>query len=99
MHRVTHNQKHLADEFMANPFGRPSPALQRLLMIFRGGPIAGKYVLVCTKPFEEWTLARVGEKRGDPLTLIEDQRFTSLEDAERAVFRLRWKEHTGYDLA
>ena len=36
--------------------------------------------------------------RGDPVELIEDQVFTSLEDAERAVFRLRWKAHTGYDL-
>ena len=38
MYRVGHNQKHLADEFMANPFGRASPELQRILMVFRGGP-------------------------------------------------------------
>ena len=27
MYRVNHNQKHLADEFMANPLARPSPEL------------------------------------------------------------------------
>jgi hypothetical protein len=98
VHKVSHNQKHLADEFLARPFGPASPELQRLLMIFRGEAMAGKYVLICTKPFAEWTLARLGRKRGDPVELIEDQVFTSLEDAERAVFRLRWKAHTGYDL-
>ena len=38
MYRVTHNQKHLADEFLADPFGRPSPELQRVLIAFRGAP-------------------------------------------------------------
>lgn len=99
MHRVTHNQKHLADEFMADPFSRrPSPELQRLLMIFRGQPVPERYVLVCTKPYREWALARMGARRGDPVELIGEERFTSLEDAERAVFRLRWKHHTGYEL-
>lgn len=53
MYRVGHNQKHLADEFMANPFGRASLELQRILMVFRGGAAAGKYVLVCTKPHQD----------------------------------------------
>src|SRR5262245_41336408 len=57
LYRVSHNSKHLADEFMADPFGRASPELQRVLMVFRGEPLEGKPVLVCTKPFEEWALA------------------------------------------
>jgi hypothetical protein len=36
LYRVSHNNKHLADEFMADPFGRASPELQRVLMVFRG---------------------------------------------------------------
>jgi hypothetical protein len=48
VYRVSHNQKHLADEFMANPFGRASPELQRVLMVFRGEPLEGKPVLICT---------------------------------------------------
>jgi hypothetical protein len=97
MYRINHNKKHLADEFMANPFGRASPELQRVLMVFRGEPVAGKYVLICTKPFEEWALAELTGKRGNPPRLLED-RFTSLEEAERAVFRKRWKKHTGHEL-
>jgi hypothetical protein len=97
VYRVTHNKKHLADEFMANPFGRASPELQRVLMVFRGEPAEGKYVLICTRPHQEWTLAQITGKRGDPPKLL-DQKFTSLEEAERAVFRLRWKKHTGHDL-
>jgi hypothetical protein len=50
MFRVTHNQKHLADEFMANPLGRPRLELQRVLIAFCGGPIEDKFVLVCTNP-------------------------------------------------
>ncbi|MBV8566167.1 MAG: ABC transporter permease [Methylobacteriaceae bacterium] len=98
MYRVNHNEKHLADEFMANPFGRPSPELQRVLIVFRGEPVAGKYVLVCTKPFKEWALAELGGKRGEPVKLL-GERFTSLEEAERYVFRKRWKKYTGHDLA
>jgi hypothetical protein len=98
VYRVSHNQKHLADEFMANPFGRASPELQRVLMVFRGEPLEGKPVLLCTKPFEEWALAIHSGKRGVPPQLTE-HRFTSLEDAERFVFRLRWKKYTGHDLA
>ena len=98
LYRVSHNQKHLADEFMANPFGRASPELQRVLMVFRGEPLEGKPVLICTKPFEEWALAIHSGKRGVPPQLTE-HRFASLEEAERFVFRLRWKKYTGHDLA
>ena len=97
LYRVSHNSKHLADEFMADPFGRASPELQRVLMVFRGEPLEGKPVLICTKPFEEWTLAMHPGRRGVPPTLTE-HRFTSLEEAERFVFRLRWKKYTGHDL-
>ena len=97
LYRVSHNSKHLADEFMADPFGRASPELQRVLMIFRGEPLEGKPILVCTKPFEEWALALHPGRRGVPLTMTE-HRFTSLAEAERFVFRLRWKKYTGHDL-
>ena len=97
MYRVSHNSKHLADEFMADPFGRASPELQRVLMIFRGEPLEGKPILICTKPFEEWALALYPGRRCVSLTMTE-HRFTSLADAERFVFRLRWKKYTGHDL-
>jgi hypothetical protein len=55
-------------------------------------------VLVCTRPHQEWRLAQITGKRSDPPQLLE-QTFTSLEEAERAVFRLRWRKYTGHDLA
>ena len=88
-------RRRLAEEFMANPIGHHSPDLQRLLLRFRGEPAKGKYVLVCTKPYEEWTLARLSGERGKRTKLIKGQVYHSLEDAERAVFRLRWKKHFG----
>lgn len=98
MYRVTHNQKHLADEFMANPLGRASPELQRVLMVFRGEPLEGKPVLLNTRPFKEWTLAFHSGRRGVPPTPTE-HKFATLEEAERFVFRMRWKKYTGHDLA
>ena len=99
MYTVDHRKQHLAEEFMHDPLGPHSPELQRVLMVFRGGPVEGKHVLVCTRPFREWTLARMTAVRGKPVKLLKDQVFTSLEDAERAVFRLRWKQYTGRTLA
>ena len=88
-----------AVEFMEKPVGHHSAGLQRLLNLFRGEPLEGKYVLVCAKPHREWRLARLTGIRGKPVEMVGDVRFTDLETAERAVFRLRWKEHTGQDLA
>jgi hypothetical protein len=42
-------------------------------------------------------LARLTGVRGEPVPLL-DEYFTDLLSAERAVFRLRWKEHMGQEL-
>ena len=97
MYRIDPAKKYLAAEFMASPLGVRSPELQRILWLMRGAAVEGKYVLVSTKPYREWTLARFGGK-GKPLELLKDRVYTSIEDAERDVFRLRWKQHTGHDL-
>ena len=86
-----------AMEFMRVPVGHQSPGLQRVLHVFRGEPLAGKYVLVCTKPHKEWQLARLSGKRGKPPTL-ENKFYSNLEEAERDVFRRRWKDFTGVEL-
>ena len=85
-------------EFRQKPIGHHSPNLQRVLNALRSGPLAGKYVLVCTRPFREWVLARHPGERGRPIELLREHTFTSKEEAEWAVFRLRWKQHTGEDL-
>lgn len=86
-----------AREFMATPVGLHSPGLQRVLNVFRGEPLAGKYVLIEITPHRRWRLARLTGERGQPVPMF-DTVFTDLETAEREVFTLRWKEHTGQDL-
>lgn len=85
-------------EFRARPFGPHSPDLLRILNTMRGGPLAGKYVLVCTRPFREWKLARHPGRPGAPIEIIDGAVFTTREQAEWEVFKLRWKELTGEDL-
>jgi hypothetical protein len=86
-----------AQEFMAAPVGLHSPGLQRVLNAFRGEPLAGKYVLVEEIPHQRWRLARLTGERGKAVPVL-DTVFTDLLTAEREVFRLRWREHTGQDL-
>jgi hypothetical protein len=86
------------DEFRKRPIGPHSPQLQRVLNTLRGGALAGRYVLICTKPYREWVLARHPGRRDKRFEILNEHRFSSREEAEWAVFRLRWKEHTGQDL-
>jgi hypothetical protein len=86
-----------AEEFQCTPVGHHSPGLQRVLNVFRGEPLQGKYVLLCTKPHKEWRLARLSGERGKPVEL-ENKFYQSLEEAEWDVFQRRWKDFTGEDL-
>ena len=86
-----------AAEFMRIPVGHHSPGLQRVLNVFRGEPLRGKYVLITTRPHKEWQLARLSGERGKPPQL-ETKFYHDLEEAERDVFRRRWKDVTGEDL-
>lgn len=86
-----------AEEFRANPQGHHSPGLQRVLTLFRSAPLKGKHVLIETKPYKEWRLARHPGERGKPVTLL-DKVYRDPKDAEWEIFKLRWKAHTGEDL-
>jgi hypothetical protein len=97
VYKVGEHDRRVVAEFEQKPVGHHSPELQRVLNVFRSEALAGKYVLICTKPHREWTLAQLSGERGKPVTLL-DVVFTSLDEAERAVFRLRWKKFTGSDL-
>jgi N,N-dimethylformamidase len=87
----------LAREFRARPFGVHSGDLQAVLNRMRSQPQPGKYLLYMTRPHAEWA---VGRTTGEPLSpeLLPGYVFATLEDAEWAVFRLRWRELTGEDL-
>lgn len=97
MYQIQPEDRQVIEEFRRNPTGNHSPRLQRILNLFRGTPVAGKYVLVCRKPHEEWVLGQLTGKRGEPIQMS-NQVFHKIEDAEWFVFKQRWKKHTGEDL-
>lgn len=97
-YRLTDDDLTYAAEFKANPLATPSPGLQRVMNLLRGGPKEGKYVLIVREPFRRWVLGRMPARRGQPIDVIEDYEFTDLAEAEWVVFKLRWKDQTGRDL-
>lgn len=83
---------------MASPWGPHDSDVQAVLHRMRAAPIAGKLVLVCKQPYRQWALARLPPGRGGVLEYLDLPAFTSLADAERAAFRVRWQEMTGATL-
>lgn len=88
----------VAQEFRDNTFGYHSPDLQRVLALFRGQDMAEKYVLICLEPHAKWMLGQLSGVRGQKIKTFDNAVFSSLEEAEWHVFRLRWKQHFGEDL-
>ena len=97
-YQITEEDLIYAKEFRANPLAIPGPGLQRILNLLRGGPKAGKYVLIVKQPFKRWGLGRLPAERGQPVEILTDWEFSDLAQAEWQVFKLRWKTHTGQDL-
>lgn len=99
MTEIDPTRRDLVAAFFENPKGPHSPELQQLVNKLRFEPaMKDKYVVVCTKPYEEWTLAQLPGQRGERIRMHPDQVFTNLNDAERAIFKLRWEAHTGQAL-
>jgi hypothetical protein len=98
-HRIRPEDRIHVAELRERPHGRHSPGLQRILNVMRGTPLEGRYVLVCTRPFREWRLGRHPGARGRRIEIVEGHVFRSREEAEWAVFRLRWKELAGEELS
>jgi hypothetical protein len=95
LYKLKPEDRNLFEEFKARPVGHHSPELQKVLNLFRRGSIEGKYVLVCTKPHQEWVLAQLPMRRGGRVKIHHNRIFHSLKEAELEVFKLRWLEHTG----
>jgi hypothetical protein len=53
------------------------------------GPIAGAYMVVCTKPDEEWCVGQLNADRIKPLILFEDKVFSSPELAQTEALRIK----------
>ena len=88
----------IAEEFRARPHGRHSAELQRVLNRMRSEPFAGHYVLVQEQKGLPYRLAQLGTTPADPISYTGDT-FATLEQAEWAVFKLRWRALFGSDLS
>jgi hypothetical protein len=97
-YRIDPQRTDLALEFRRQIRGPYSDELQRVLHRMRWGPVGGRYLLYVLEPGRRWALARMPGERGEKVTVFDDCEFTSLEDAEWHVFKLRWKQLTGTEL-
>lgn len=65
----------------------------KILNGFKPGTLKGKYVIVCTKPEEEWRVAQfsaeLNAELNAPLQYIDDTIFASVETAQQAVLELK----------
>ncbi len=81
----------LIDEHRRRPIGKHSDDLERVLTYLRKHHLemTGKYILVCTKPHQEW---RIGVIRDDVPPELLDEVFHDRYEAEHAVFLRRLRD-------
>ena len=88
----------LIAEHRAAPIGRApsngnaavehSKELRKVLDKFRRQGMAGKYITVCKRPFEDYRIGICSGTRGEPVEITEDS-FSSEEACEHAIFLKR----------
>jgi hypothetical protein len=85
--RVT---KAIVEEHSRRPIGKHSDELERVLIYLRKHHLEmqGKYILVCTKPHEEWRIATLSGVPGVPPELLPDA-FSDRYQAEHGLFLKR----------
>jgi branched-chain amino acid transport system permease protein len=68
---------------------RRSDALERVLTYFRSAAVTDKYAILAVKPFAEYRIVALSGRRGVPPRAVDDQLFTSEQDALHGVFLKR----------
>ena len=96
--RNEETRNRLIAEHKATPVGRAphkgqpavehSKDLQTVLDKFRRQGMAGKYITICKKPFEDYRIGICSGVRGKPVEILEDS-FSSEEACEHAIFLKR----------
>ncbi len=81
--------KKIIAEHKRDPVGIHSDALDRVLTYFRRPNLLGRYVIVCTRPFKQWRVARITGARGQAPEFIDDRTYNSEAKAAHAVFLMR----------
>lgn len=83
----------LIAEHERSPLGQHSDVLERVLAYFRQLPVEGKYLIVATRPWEEYRIAALSGRRGEPARLLEDEDpFPTEEAAMHGVFVRRIRD-------
>lgn len=83
----------IVQEHAARPIGHHSDDLERVLLYLRSHHLTmkDKYILVCTKPHEEWRIAMLTGRRNEPPVLTEEA-FGDRDAAEHGVFLRRLRD-------
>lgn len=91
--------REIIEEHKLNPIGKHSDQLEKLLFYLRKyhpsvclNQQKGRYVIICTKPHQEWCIGELSDVRGVPPKLLTDESFTSRQEAEHDVFIRRLKD-------
>ena len=74
--------------------------LDRVLTRMRmqpAGAFGGKFVIICTKPEQEWRIARMSAVRGVPPKFIDDRVFTDEQAAQAEIFAMRLEQYPAED--
>ena len=53
------------------------------------GPIPGAYMVMCTKPGKEWSVAQLNADRAKPFIIFEDKSFNTIEEAQKEAERIK----------
>ena len=53
------------------------------------GPIPGAYMVMCTKPGQEWCVGQLSADRAKPFVLFEDKVFSSPDEAQKEAERIK----------
>ncbi|MFU1476372.1 hypothetical protein ACM25N_01120 [Roseovarius sp. C7] len=97
-YQISQDDLPFAQEFLAQPIGYHSPGLQRVLNRMRGADWDFKYVLVVEERYAKWRLGKLPKARGSKIGMVEGATYTDLMEAERDIFKRRWKDLTGQDV-
>ena len=76
-------------EHARQPLGQHSEALERLLIYFRGQPLAGKYAVAAVEPFKSFRIVALSGERGVPPRSVDDTLYASEGEALHGVFLKR----------
>ena len=94
MYRLHAEDAKILPEFLRKERRDFSLELRRILNRLRLTPIAGREVLVAVE-LKGWRLAKLGQRRGDPVRFIDDRVFTDHKRAEWEVLKRRWQALLG----